>query len=471
MIDFLLSAWTVFYTVFLAFFLFGITVFIHEFGHFIVARKCGLVVQTFSIGFGKAIWKREKGGIVYKIGWIPFGGYVALPQLDPEGMDRIQGSEEGESFPDVSPWKKIAVAFAGPVGNILFAIVLALVIWLIPGDDAGSQIRPLIGTVGTNSAAYASGLREGDEILSVNGTAVNNWYEFSVETLLQSGDSVALTVRASDGEKELSVPVADVGGGARMVTGILPAIPCVFGSVSGGSPAELAGVAAGDEVLSFNSLPVLGWDHFTELVQAMTPGETAVLTVERDDETLELSVTPEYSEEYERMMIGVRLGGGSGMPWMFYKNPVDQLKFDALAIVRVLQALTNRDEAAQAAKGLGGPIAIFSMLMLAIKMGMINTLGFIRFININLAILNLLPIPVLDGGHIVFSLWEGITRRKVNARMQAVLIQICAFLLIGAMLLITFNDIDRKLHIKEKFGKLLPGESEVLDEPAPVEGE
>ncbi|MBI9021322.1 MAG: RIP metalloprotease RseP, partial [Verrucomicrobia bacterium] len=381
MTDFLLSVWTVFYTVFLALFLFGVTVFVHEFGHFIVARKCGLVVQTFSIGFGKALWQCKKDGIVYKIGWIPFGGYVSLPQLDPEGMDRIQGAEEGESFPDVSPWKKIAVAFAGPVGNILLAVVLALAIWLIPGDDAGTQVRSVIGAIKTNSAAYASGLREGDEILSVNGTAVHNWYEFSVEALLQKSDSVALTVRSAGIEKELSVPVTDAGGGVRIVEGISPPIPCVFGAVTAGGPARQAGVEPGDKALAVNGLPILGWDHFTELVQAMAPGETAALSVERDGAEIELSIAPEYNEEYERMMIGVQLGGGSGMPWMLYKNPINQLKFDALAIVRVFKALTNMDEAPQAAKGLGGPIAIFSMLIMAIKMGLANTLGLIRFLN------------------------------------------------------------------------------------------
>ena len=464
MSDFLLSVWTVSYSVFLAFLLFGITVFVHEFGHFIVARKKGLVVQAFSIGFGKAIWKWEKDGIVYKIGWIPFGGYVALPQLDPEGMDKLQGAEEGGGFPDASPWKKIAVAFAGPVGNILLAIVLAITIWLIPGDDAGAQIRPLVGTVETNSAAYAVGLRAGDEILSVNGAAVNNWYEFSVETLLQSGDSVALAIRSGGDDKELTVPVIEAGGGARLIEGVLPAIPCVFGLVTSDSPASLAGVEVGDEALAFNTLPVLGWEHFTGLVQAMEPGETADLTVARDGEELVLSIAPEYNEEYERMMIGVQLGGGSGMPWMLYRNPVDQLKYDALAIVRVLKALTTPAEAPQAAKGLGGPVAIFSMLMLSIKMGFVNTLGLIRFLNINLAILNLLPIPVLDGGHIVFSLWEGITRRKVHAQAQAILVNICAVLLIGAMLLLTFNDIDRTLHIKKFFGKVIPGQSEQVEE-------
>ncbi len=457
MTDLLLSIWTIFYSVVLALFLFGITVFVHEFGHFIVARKCGLVVQTFSIGFGPAIWSWKKDGIVYKIGWIPFGGYVALPQLDPEGMDRLQGAEEKEEFPEVSPWKKIAVAFAGPVCNILFAIVLALAVWLIPGDDAGTQVRPLIGGIETNSAAYASGLRVGDEITAVNGTPVNNWYGFSVEAHLSSGDTIALTL--ADGE-EFAVPAHSGDSGERTIEGIAPLFPCVFSGVVPDSPAERAGLQRGDVALSYNGQTVISWNHFTELVKATETNSTVILVVGRESERVEFSIAPEYNAEHEIIMIGVRPGGGSGMPWMLYKNPIKQLKFDALAIVRVLQALTDPAQAPQAAKGLGGPIAILEMFMIAISMGLVNTLGFVRFININLAILNLLPIPVLDGGHIVFSLWHGITRRKVNAKMQAILIQICAFLLIGAMLLITFNDIDRKLHIKEKVGQLISKDAE-----------
>jgi regulator of sigma E protease len=186
---------------------------------------------------------------------------------------------------------------------------------------------------------------------------------------------------------------------------------------------------------------------------------------------LALTIAPEYSDEYERMMIGVQLGGGSALPWMLYKNPVDQLKSDAMMIVRVVQALSSRSEAKQAAKNLGGPVAIFGMLIFSIKTGLLNTLGLIRLLNVNLALLNLLPIPVLDGGHIMFSLWEGLTRRKVNARVQSVLVNICAVLLIGAMLLITFNDINRQFGVKKFFGKLFSGRIEAAAPSAPAEGE
>ena len=462
MIEFLLSAWTVFYSVVLALFLFGLTVFVHEFGHFIVARKNGLKILTFSIGFGKAIFQWERDGINYKIGWIPFGGYVSLPQLDPEGMERIQGGEPVK-LPPVSPWKKIAVAFCGPVGNIIFASLIAIIIWLAPGGEAGTKIRPLIGSVETNSAAYAVGLQKGDEILAVNGKPVSTWYDFQVQTLLQGEDAALLKIRTAGEEKEVAVPVAEHDGGERLVEGIFPAVPCVFGIVYPESPAERAGLLAGDEALAFDGNPIVDWEEFTGLVQAMSAGDTAQLAIARDDERLELTIAPEYDEEYERMMIGVQLGGGSGMPWMHYKNPIDQIKYDAKAIVRVLQALTNPPEARQAAKGLGGPLAILDMLMISIKMGFLNTLGLIRFLNINLAILNLMPIPVLDGGHIIFSLWEGITRRKVNAKAQAILVNACAILLIGAMLLLTVNDIDRKIQFKKFIGNLISGQIEEVE--------
>lgn len=459
MLEMLHTGWTVFYTVFAALFLFGITVFVHEFGHFIVARRCGLVVKTFSIGFGRAVVQWEKDDILYKIGWIPFGGYVSLPQLDPAGMERIQGDASSGKYPDISPWKKIAVAVSGPLGNIALAVVLAIAIWLIPGNDAGTQIRPIIGNIETNCAAYAAGLRQGDKITAVNGTAVNNWYDFSVETLLKNSDTAALGL--SDG-RTLNIPVVKGEEGVRTIDGIEPALPCLFGAVTKGGPADQAGVKSGDTALSFNGTPILGWEQFTKLVQAAKSGVPATLTVERKGEQLNLSIVPEYNKQYDRIMVGVQLGG-SGMPWMLYKNPVDQLKFDALAIVRVLKALVTPSEARQAAGGLGGPIMIFTMLTLSIKMGLVNTLGLIRFLNVNLAVLNLLPIPVLDGGHIVFALWHGITRHKVNVKIQTVLINFFAILLISAMLILSFKDVDRNWHVKDFFGKLFHSQTEQVE--------
>ncbi|MBM4152522.1 MAG: RIP metalloprotease RseP [Kiritimatiellaceae bacterium] len=361
-----------------------------------------------------------------------------------------------------------AVAVAGPVGNVLFATVLALVIWLIPSGEVGIQIRPVVGSIETNSAAYAAGLREGDEILRVNGAVIKNWTDFTVESFLKDSDTVDLAVTQAGVERQLVVPVVIFESGERIMEGVKEAIPCVFGVVSKASPAERAGIQSGDTALSLNGADVRDWKHFTEMMQVVTPNVPAELVVDRKGEVLSLSIVPEYNEEHKRVLIGVQLGG-NGFPWMNYKHPVDQLKYDALGIVRMLKALVTPAEAKQAAGGLGGPILIFDLLTMSIKMGLLNTLGLIRFLNVNLAILNLMPIPVLDGGHIVFSLWHGITRRKVNIKLQTALINLFAILLISAMLILSFKDVDRNWNVKQQLIEFFSGESPAVDEPAGVD--
>jgi regulator of sigma E protease len=440
MTEFLMTCWTVV----AALVAFGITIFVHELGHYLAAK-------TFSIGFGRALFKRERNGTLYKVGWIPFGGYVSLPQLDPEGMEKIQGEANEAVGPEISPWKKIIVTAAGPVGNVALAILLALVIWLVPGGSTGSRLRPVIGTVDPAGAAEVAGLRSGDEILEVNGRTVRNWYDISVEAFLKDRTSVDLLVRNGGEARRLTVPTIGVEDGLKIIDGMEPAMPCLFDGVQKGGPAARAGVKSGDIAVALDSVPVRSGTHFAELLQTKTPGVPVALTLDREGQPLTLSVIPEYNQKLERILIGVQLGGGE-MPWMLYKNPVDQLASDALAIVRVLDALTDSQEASQAAKGLGGPVAIFDMLGLSIRRGVMDTLGLLRFLNVNLAVLNLLPIPVLDGGHILFALWCGVTRRRVNPKVQSALVHAFAALLISAMLWVTLNDIDRKFDIRQRLG-------------------
>ncbi|MBT8046349.1 MAG: RIP metalloprotease RseP [Pontiella sp.] len=451
------------YIVVMMLFLFGVTIFVHEWGHFIAARKCGLVIEAFSIGMGPALWKKEIDGIVYKIGAFPIGGYVSLPQLDPEGMEKVQGDNneaDRKTLPDVSPWKKIVVAVAGPLCNIVFAFILALI---VSAADQPESLA-LIGTGEEDSAAYEKGLRPADQIIAVNGNPVKTWYDAQVEALLVGGDfEVTLTVLSGNKTHDIQIQANNPEDGDFLLDGISEAIPCVLGRVTPGSPAEAAGVQPDDIVKVFNGIPVIDWNHFTELVQT-APDQTVTMTVMRNDELVDLTVTPKYDGSMDRTLIGVKLGGSMSMPWTLTGSPIEQIKSDSSSIFRLLKALTTKGEAKQATGGLGGPVAIFTMIWFALKMGIINALGLIRFININLAVLNLLPLPVLDGGHICFALWEGVTRRKVHPKVVATLVNVFAILLISAMVFLSWRDADRNWNIS-RFFKKAPAAEQPLAEP------
>lgn len=423
-------------------FLFSITIFIHELGHYLAARATGMVIDAFSIGFGPAIWKKKINGTTYKIGIIPVGGYVALPQIDPaltetEMKNREQTAEENKPLPPIAPWKKIIVIAAGATGNMILAIALAWIVFWMGKPSTLSERSSLIGFVQEDSEAYSAGLRAGHEIITVNNIQVANWQEIMERAM--HDERAELTVKTPDSTIQTSLATEKSLMGIKTIPGISPASLCKIAALMPGMSAEAAGLKPGDIIKKFNNKPVFSIPHLTQLVNEAKNTEAPV-EVERAGELLTLHVTPEYSETHEQTLIGIRFSPDISGEEVVHIPPGVQIKRHATAIFRVLGMLLTPKTSKTTAQGLGGPVMIIYFFQDVVRQGPALALWFTCFINVNLAILNLLPIPVLDGGHILFCTWELVTRRRVHPKVFQWTSQIFAILLIGAVILLTFKD-------------------------------
>lgn len=351
--------------------LFSLAIFIHEFGHYLAARLLGFKVEVFSIGFGPALWKKTIGGIEYRVSAIPFGGYVALPELDSEGTKAIENGRtpavddsDAEHATPKAAWKRIVVAFAGPFGNIVLAVLLALLLSAVPGPTFG-EIPAEIGQVLAGGPAAKAGLKAGDKVVSVNGRAIRTWTEMQTELQISGARAAAFEVERAGKKVALSItPMKD----------------------------PVAGV----------------W-----FMQALSTTNHAV----------------------------------KAAAWMPDRNPLKQLKWDALSIARVLKALVTPKEAKAAAQALGGPVMIAEGLYNQVRHNGWDAIGFLRFLNVNLAVLNLLPIPVLDGGLILFALLELVFRRRVPKKIVDGLSMTFMWIFLGLMVFLVYRDVTRSRRI------------------------
>ena len=432
--------------------IFSLAVFIHEFGHFIAARLLGLKADVFSIGFGPALWKRQIGKTEWRISAIPFGGYVSLPQLDPDGMKQIQG-DHGETLPPAAPWKRIIVAVAGPMGNIVLALFCACCIALFSPPKATGAATTL-GYVCKNTSAWTAGLRKGDTILSVNNTPVETWMAFQTECFLSgtTNDVVQITYER-EAERHSTQAVLDTqvspNESIYVVGGCLPGAVryCVL-EVVPGSPAEAAGLQPLDCILAINGTPFEEIDLYAN-TPPFSNDKPVTLQLKRGEETFEVTFAPkQLSEEDDTPRFGFLSGllTDRTFPWMANRGIYDQIKGDVSSIVRILRALTmpkTKGERGRAAKGLGGPLMIFAVLMQVIQMGLWASLGFLRLICLNLAFINLLPLPVLDGGHVLFALYALIRRKEISAKVLGYITTAFSILLLLMMVWFLFSDVRR----------------------------
>jgi len=440
----------------------GLLVTVHEFGHFWVARRLGFKVLRFSVGFGKPLWKYvHPEGHEYWISPLPLGGYVKL--LD-EREGPVAPHELARSFTRRPPWQRIVVLLAGPAFNILFAVLL---LWGMLWVNGVTEVRPLVGEVTAGSVAAAAGLRSGDEILAINGAAVAGERDvvFGLLDAMSSRGEAALSVRGSGGElrnAKLRVPDAEqrrrLTEPAELFRGLgfqfwTPPLPAVLGQVMPDGPAARAGLVAGDEIVAIDGEPVHDFREIVALISAH-PGERVTVDYRRRGiaQRVQLQVLSEQVAGKRIGRIHVTQPPGRGYPESMLRHT--ELGA-AVALARaggeawtmsVLQArLFWRMVLGRVSlKNLSGPLSIAEFAGESAQAGVAAFLGFLVLISLALGFLNLLPIPILDGGQIVFQLVEWLKGSPLSERAQALGQQVGIALLIVLMGVALYNDIARQ---------------------------
>ncbi|MEZ5305373.1 MAG: RIP metalloprotease RseP [Verrucomicrobiales bacterium] len=432
--------------------IFNFLILVHEWGHFLAARWRGLHVEKFQIWFGPAIWKKTYNGVQYGIGCIPAGGFVALPQMAP--MEMLEGKTDGEKpLAPISPLDKIIVAFAGPLFSFGLACVFALVVWGVKKPMTEPATSSVIGYIAPEMPAAQSGLKIGDRITAIDGSPVSVFaapVDSVIERIVFSeGDTIEVTVERDGEEKPLTFSVGfqkeeRTGIFNRSDTrkiGIGPAFTPLVEQLIPGSPAEQAGIQEGDIIRQLNSEKVYTLGQIVDWVKENPTGEAAI-TVERGGKLLPDVFTmtpakPVYPEKADPVL---------GMVWgevttLERPNPIGEIKQSSTALFRMLSALFSKKSDIDVSH-MSGPLMIGKSYfqMLKGEDGWRMALWFSILLNVNLAILNLMPLPVLDGGHITMALIEGVTRRPVRFRVLEYIQAGAALALIGLMLYISVLD-------------------------------
>ncbi len=430
---------------------------VHEYGHFIVARKLGIKVEKFSIGFGPALfsWRGRDGEVEYVIAAIPLGGYVKMLGENPdeqgdEARAELTPEERARAFDAQPVWKRAAVAVAGPAFNFLFAIVAYMVVGWV-GQDV---LPPVIGHVAPASVAEQAGLMPGDRVVAVDGAPVHAWRQLEDAFKDRVGRTAELRVRRGGAEQTLRLAVpapardALLSDVAAESVGIGPGVHVMVAGILPGSPAERGGLKKGDEVLQVQGREVSSIGGFIRQVRAHA-GQPVVITVRRGESTLNLTVVPE-GDGKGHGRIGARMSARPLYPLEHYRmGPVEGFVhgFRRTWEVTVLtcQVLVKMATAAISPSNLGGPIAIAQIAGKTASLGFAAFVSFLALISVNLGVLNLLPVPVLDGGHLLYLGIEKIKGAPLSPKVME-RTQIIGMALIAALMVFAFyNDIMRWL--------------------------
>ena len=435
----------------------GVLVTFHEFGHFWVARRCGVKVLRFSVGFGTPLLRwHDRHGTEFVVAAIPLGGYVKM--LD-EREGEVPPALIEQSFNRKPVGQRIAIVAAGPIANFLLAIVF---FWLLAMLGT-QQVRPVIGAVEAGSLAASAGLAAGQEIVSVDGKATNGWSAVNLQLVRRLGESGTLRVgvldEGSTAEKQHEINLNQWLRGADEPDPIQslglrpwrPVIAPVLAEIDPNGPAAAAGLKTGDKLLSLDGIALNDWQQVVDSVRAR-PEAKVQLRIERDAAVLDVAVT--LTRKGEGQASGGYLGAGvKGGEWP--ATMLREVSYGPLAAmgegltrtwnmsILTLESLKKMLFGELSVKNLSGPITIAKVAGASAQSGVGDFLNFLAYLSISLGVLNLLPIPVLDGGHLLFYLIELARGRPLSDRVQGWGVQIGISLVIGVMLLALINDLGR----------------------------
>lgn len=427
----------------------GILVFIHELGHFLVAKLCRVKVLKFSLGFGPRLFSRTWGETEYQVCLVPLGGYVQMlgEGVDPEAVP-LTAQERQRSFAEKPVSQRLAIVAAGPAMNLLLPLLILPVAFFVGVNfPAYLDETPCIGYVLDQSVAQDAGLAVGDCILAVGDRPVASWMEADKQLLQQAGLTTELTVTRTGRSMQLPLPQEYSGTQGLQGLGLYPRQEAVVGTVHAGMPGEKAGLKVGDRILSINDRPVITWYGIRPLVQA-SGGKALTLKVERSGREITVDLAPKRSETGED---GYLIGISPEVRTRFKRyGPItaigEGIERTGELMHMTLLFLHKLFSGHISAKNIGGPIMVVQIAgAVATQVDLAEILSMLAFLSIQLGILNLLPVPILDGGHLLFGLVEVVRRRPLSLQAREVAQQIGLVLIILLMGWAFYNDIMRLL--------------------------
>jgi regulator of sigma E protease len=425
---------------FLAFlFVLGVLVFVHELGHFLMARRHGVRVLTFSLGFGPKVLRRVRGDTEYCISAIPLGGYVKMAGETPD--DPRNGAPD--EFLSKTKWQRFQILIMGPVMNIVLAlVVMTAVLYHGAPVPVYEQQPPVVGTVLPDSVAEKAGIHKGDRIVSVGGEPVDTWQRFFMQVMPRAEKQVAIEIDRAGQRQTLQVVPAAQTRFEMGDIGVLPEMNPQIRSVNSGSPAEKAGLKTGDVILGVKGHEITRERPLVKIINE-NPSVPLTLTVRRDGQVSEIVVTPAPDGNVGRIGVGLS---------SYEERVVEPSLFEAAKMsVRqnlewstlIFQAIVGLVNGQTSPKQLMGPLSIGQLAGDAASIGWIALFGLMAMISLNLGIINLLPIPVLDGGHIFIMAIEGIARRDFSMRVKEKMLLAGFVVLMVLMVTVLYNDLMR----------------------------